>query len=61
MEQDKGIPSRKENYLDAFDRGELASKGEDLYEALFFEPFYQLMRQECAALGPPSKALLVPA
>ena len=29
-EHDKGIPARKENYLDAFNRGELASKGESL-------------------------------
>jgi len=48
-EHDKGIPARKENYLDAFNRGELASKGEGLYEALFFEPFYQLMRQQLLA------------
>ena len=43
---DKGIEVRKQNYHPAFNRlgGVFEHRGEDLYDALFFDPFYQLMR-----------------
>ena len=47
--RDLGIAARKENYINAFDRGPFAEKGQGLYNALFFEPFYQLMRLQLLA------------
>ena len=46
---DLGIPARKENYSRAFNRGPLAEKGQGIYDSLFFEPFYQLMRLQLLA------------
>jgi hypothetical protein len=48
---DKGIEVRKQNYQLAFNRhgGVLKRCGEDLYDALFFDPFYQLMRLQLLA------------
>lgn len=48
---DKGIPARKMNYTRAFNRkgGAFAELGDDFYSALFFEPFYQLMRLQLMA------------
>lgn len=48
---DKGIPTRKANYVRAFNRkgGAFAELGDDFYSALFFEPFYQLMRLQLLA------------
>jgi len=48
---DKGIKARKQNYNLAFNRhgGVFKQRGEDLYGALFFDPFYQLMRLQLLA------------
>jgi len=48
---DKGIKTRKQNYSLAFNRngGVFKQRGEDLYGALFFDPFYQLMRLQLLA------------
>ena len=48
---DKGIPARKANYIRAFNRrgGAFAELGDDFYSALFYEPFYQLMRLQLMA------------
>ena len=48
---DKGIKARKQNYYPAFNRpsGVFKQRGEDLYSALFFDPFYQLMRLQLLA------------
>lgn len=46
---DLGKPARKENYTRAFNRGSFAGKGQALYDSLFFEPFYQLMRLQLLA------------
>ncbi len=45
------VAARKLNYWPAFSRknGIFAKYGEDLYDALFFEPFYQLMRLQLLA------------
>ena len=50
-DKDKKPEARKRNYAPAFnrDKGIFAGRGEDLYDALFFEPFYQLMRQQLLA------------
>lgn len=51
-ESDKGvIEVRKNNYRLAFNRtsGIFMGKGEDVYSALFFEPYYQLMRLQLLA------------
>ena len=49
--QDKGIEVRKQNYHLAFKRhgGVFKQRDEDLYGALFFDPFYQLMRLQLLA------------
>lgn len=49
--QDKGIEVRKQNYHLAFNRdgGVFKRRGDDLYDALFFDPFYQLMRLQLLA------------
>lgn len=49
--QDKGIDVRKQNYHLAFNRdgGVFKRRGDDLYDALFFDPFYQLMRLQLLA------------
>jgi len=48
---DKGIEVRKQNYHCAFSKhgGVFEQRGEDLYNALFFDPFYQLMRLQLLA------------
>lgn len=48
---DKGIEVRKQNYHLAFNRdgGVFKQRGENLYGALFFDPFYQLMRLQLLA------------
>jgi len=48
---DKGIEVRKQNYHRAFNRhgGVFKHRGEDLYNALFFDPFYQLIRLQLLA------------
>jgi len=48
---DKGIEVRRQNYHLAFNRhgGVFKQRGEDLYGALFFDPFYQLMRLQLLA------------
>ncbi|GAI95287.1 unnamed protein product [marine sediment metagenome] len=48
---DKGIEVRKQNYHLAFSRhgGVFERCSEDLYKALFFAPFYQLMRLQLLA------------
>ena len=48
---DKGIEVRKQNYHLAFNRdsGVFKRRDEDLYDALFFDPFYQLMRLQLLA------------
>jgi len=48
---DKGIEVRKQNYFEAFHRnGGVFGRGdENLYNALFFDPFYQLMRLQLLA------------
>jgi hypothetical protein len=48
---DKGIQVRKQNYHVAFNRhgGVFKHRGEDLYNTLFFDPFYQLMRLQLLA------------
>ena len=48
---DKGIEVRKQNYYLAFHRygGVFKRCGEDLYNALFFDPVYQLMRLQLLA------------
>lgn len=48
---DKGIEARKQNYYLAFNRhgGVFKRCGEDLYNALFFDPFYQIMRLQLLA------------
>lgn len=48
---DKGIEVRKQNYFQAFYRkgGVFGRRDENLYNALFFEPFYQLMRLQLLA------------
>lgn len=46
---DKGIELRKQNYHCAFGKGVFKQRGEDLYDALFFDPFYQLMRLQLLA------------
>jgi len=48
---DKGIEVRKQNYHLAFNRhgGVFKQCDEDLYGALFFDPFYQLMRLQLLA------------
>jgi len=48
---DKGIEVRKQNYHLAFNRhgGTFRQRGQDLYNALFFDPFYQLMRLQLLA------------
>ena len=48
---DKGIQVRKQNYHVAFNKhgGVFKHRGEDLYNALFFDPFYQLMRLQLLA------------
>jgi hypothetical protein len=48
---DLGIPVRKANYRRAFDRadGVFGPQRRDLYDALFFDPFYQLMRLQLLA------------
>jgi len=48
---DKGIEIRKQNYHLAFNRygGVFEQRDEDLYNALFFDPFYQLMRLQLLA------------
>ncbi|MDP6131531.1 MAG: hypothetical protein QGI56_08620 [Dehalococcoidia bacterium] len=48
---DLGIPVRKANYQRAFDRadGVFGPQRRDLYDALFFDPFYQLMRLQLLA------------
>ena len=48
---DKGIEVRKQNYFEAFhcSGGVFKRCDEDLYNALFFEPFYQLMRLQLLA------------
>ena len=48
---DKGIEARKQNYFQAFHRngGVIRRCDENLYNALFFEPFYQLMRLQLLA------------
>jgi len=48
---DKGIEARKQNYRLAFNRhgGVFKRRGEELYNALFFDPFYQLMRLQLLA------------
>lgn len=50
-DRDKKPQARKQNYWTAFNRrnGVFAGYGEDLYDALFFEPFYQLMRLQLLA------------
>ena len=50
-DRDKKPLVRKRNYCPAFDRdgGVFAGWGEDAYNALFFEPFYQLMRLQLLA------------
>lgn len=49
--RDKKPEARKRNYRPAFNRenGIFVGHGEDLYDALFFEPFYQLMRLQLLA------------
>lgn len=48
---DKGIEVRKQNYSTAFcrDGGVFERRDQNLYSALFFEPFYQLMRLQLLA------------
>jgi len=48
---DKGIEVRKQNYHLAFNRrgGTFKQRGQNLYNALFFDPFYQLMRLQLLA------------
>ena len=48
---DKGIEVRKQNYFEAFHRsnGVFQHCNDDIYNALFFEPFYQLMRLQLLA------------
>jgi hypothetical protein len=48
---DLGIPVRKANYLRTFDRadGVFGPQRLDLYDSLFFDPFYQLMRLQLLA------------
>jgi len=50
-ESDKGIEVRKNNYRPAFNRtgGIFMGRGEDVYSALFFDPYYQLMRLQLLA------------
>lgn len=50
-QSDKGIKVRKDNYSSVFNRtrGIFTDKGEDVYNALFFEPYYQLMRLQLLA------------
>lgn len=47
----KGIEVRKQNYFKAFHRsaGVFKQHDDNLYSALFFEPFYQLMRLQLLA------------
>ena len=48
---DKGIEVRKENYFKAFHRsgGVFKRRDGNIYRALFFDPFYQLMRLQLLA------------
>jgi len=48
---DKGIEVRKQNYRQAFNRegGVFKRRDADFYNALFFDPFYQLMRLQLLA------------
>lgn len=48
---DKGITARKENYNRAFNRlgGVFRQRDENIYSALFFDPFYQFMRLQLLA------------
>jgi len=48
---DKGIEVRKQNYFQAFHRsgGVFRRRDDSFYSALFFEPFYQLMRLQLLA------------
>ncbi|MFH1625801.1 MAG: hypothetical protein ABID54_11700, partial [Pseudomonadota bacterium] len=48
---DKGIEVRKQNYQQAFNRegGVFKRRDVDFYDALFFDPFYQLMRLQLLA------------
>ncbi len=48
---DKGIEVRKHNYQQAFNRegGVFKRRDVDFYDALFFDPFYQLMRLQLLA------------
>jgi len=50
-EKDRKPEVRKQNYCQAFHRknGVFTGQGEVLYNALFFEPFYQLMRLQLLA------------
>lgn len=47
--RDLGIAARKNNYNRAFNRVSFAGHGQALYDSLFFEPFYQLMRLQLLA------------
>jgi len=48
---DKGIEVRKQNYQQSFNRedGVFNRRDVDFYDALFFDPFYQLMRLQLLA------------
>lgn len=46
---DLGIAARRDNYINAFNRGLFADTTQELYDSLFFEPFYQLMRLQLLA------------
>lgn len=49
--QYKGIEVRKQNYYSAFHKhgGVFEASSEDLYDSLFYDPFYQLMRLQLLA------------
>ena len=44
-----GLEARKKNYDRAFNNGPFGEQGPSLYDSLFFEPFYQLMRLQLLA------------